>query len=153
MGGNAGKSPRQGTGWGVDERHKGGLQVRIPWNPGVTDLKQVKHEFGKRAPGSDIQKEVQAGRMVAIGTTWEAEQMGVHCSPFGVIPKKGKAGRWRLIVDLSSPEGRSVNDGIDKELATVAYMSVDDAMAEVLRICDLQKWTYSKHIETCQSTH
>ena len=52
MGGNAGKSPRQGTGWGVDERHKGGLQVRIPWNPGVTDLKQAKHEFGKRAPGS-----------------------------------------------------------------------------------------------------
>ena len=82
---------------------------------------------------SYIQKEVQAGRMVAIGTTREAEQMGVHCSPFGVIPKKGKAGRWRLIVDLSSPEGRSVNDGIDKELATVAYMSVDDAMAEVLR--------------------
>ena len=36
-------------------------------------------------------------------------------------------------MDLSSPEGRSVNDGIDKELTTVAYMSVDDAMAEVLR--------------------
>ena len=41
---------------------------------------------------------------MAIGTTREAEQMGVHCSPFGVIPKKGKAGRWRLIVDLSSPD-------------------------------------------------
>ena len=31
------------------------------------------------------------------------------------------------------PEGHSINDGIDKELATVAYMSVDDAMAKVLR--------------------
>ena len=29
--------------------------------------------------------------------------LGVHVSPFGVIPKSGPPGRWRLIVDLSSP--------------------------------------------------
>ncbi len=38
----------------------------------------------------------------------------VQCSPFGVIPKKGKPGKWQLIVNLSAPEGASVNDGIDK---------------------------------------
>ena len=33
-------------------------------------------------------------------------------SPFGVIPKGHTPGKWRLIVDLSSPKGGSVNDGI-----------------------------------------
>ena len=37
-----------------------------------------------------------------------------HASPIGIIPKKHKPGKWRLIVDLSAPEGHSVNDGIEK---------------------------------------
>ena len=37
----------------------------------------------------------------------------VHVSPFGVIPK-GSTGKWCLIVNLSAPEGMSVNDGIEK---------------------------------------
>ena len=36
----------------------------------------------------------------------------LQISSFGVIPKKGQPGKWRLIVDLSSPWGASVNDGI-----------------------------------------
>ena len=32
-----------------------------------------------------------------------------HISPFGVIPKKSKPGKWRLIVDLSSPQGMMVS--------------------------------------------
>jgi hypothetical protein len=38
----------------------------------------------------------------------------VHVSLFGVIPKS-EPGKWYLIVDLSSPCGNSVNDGINKE--------------------------------------
>ena len=34
----------------------------------------------------------------------------VHALKFGVIPKKHQPGKWRLIVDLSSPDGASVND-------------------------------------------
>ncbi len=56
----------------------------------------------------------------------------VQVSRFGVIPK-GKSGKWRLIVDLSSPEGKSVNDGIDSELCTMAYSMVDDAVKLVLK--------------------
>ena len=52
----------------------------------------------------------------------EAKAMGIHCSPIGVIPKKNKPGKWRLIVNLSAPEGASVNDGMDKEMP---YTSVD----------------------------
>ena len=44
----------------------------------------------------------------------------IHTSPIGVIPKKHREGKWRLIVDLSSPEGSSVNDGIDPSLCSMS---------------------------------
>ena len=77
-----------------------------------------------------LEEEVQNERV------WSVEQAteGIQCSPFGVIPKKGKPGRWRLIVNLSAPEGHSVNDGIDRELSSVAYTSVDDVIRRVLRL-------------------
>ena len=57
----------------------------------------------------------------------------VHVSPFGVIPK-ADPGKWRLILDLSSPRGNSVNDGITKELCSLSYVTVDDIATRVL-IC------------------
>ena len=57
----------------------------------------------------------------------------VHVSRFGVIPK-GSSGKWRLIVDLSAPEGHSVNDGIREDLCSLKYVSVDDAAQAVLRL-------------------
>ena len=58
----------------------------------------------------------------------------MQCSPFGVIPKKGKPGKWRLILNLSAPEGHSVNDGIARELCRVKYISVDDVVRKVLQV-------------------
>ena len=49
----------------------------------------------------------------------------LHISSFGVIPKRGQPGKWRLIVDLSSPGGSSVNDGIDPQDFTLQYITVD----------------------------
>ncbi len=74
-----------------------------------------------------LEREVQSKRV------WKVTGVaaGIQCSPFGVIPKKGKPGRWRLIVNLSAPEGHSVNDGIDRELSSVAYTSVDDVVRSV----------------------
>ena len=63
-----------------------------------------------------IKEEVQANRMYLVGPVNEALVKSIHCSPFGVIPKKNKPGRWRLILDLSSPDGQSVNDSIAKDL-------------------------------------
>ena len=73
------------------------------------------------------------------------EREQVHCSPFGVIPKK-EVGKWRLIMDLSHPEGASINDGIDKALASISYVSVDNVAEVVLKLgpgafmgkCDVQ---------------
>jgi hypothetical protein len=51
----------------------------------------------------------------------------VHVSRFGLVLKK-TPGAWRLIVDFSSPEGFSVNDGIEDHLGTPQYMSVENAL-------------------------
>ena len=62
-----------------------------------------------------------------IGPFTSSATTAIHVSRSGVIPKRHQPGRWRLILDLSSPEGMSVNDGIDKDLSSLQYESVDDA--------------------------
>ena len=52
----------------------------------------------------------------------------LHVNCFGVIPEGPQY--WRLITDLSYPPGLSVNDGIDPELCSLTYTSVD-TVAEV----------------------
>ena len=44
----------------------------------------------------------------------------------GVIPKS-TPGKFRVIVDLSSPKGHSVNDNLHRKLTHVTYSSVEDA--------------------------
>lgn len=55
----------------------------------------------------------------------------LHVSSFGVIPKKGQPGKWRLIVDLSSPSGSSVNDGINPDEFAMHYIKVDQIIRMV----------------------
>ena len=50
-----------------------------------------------------------------------------HISRFGVIPKYRQTGKWRLILDLSFPTGRSINDGIPWELCSLQFATVDNA--------------------------
>ena len=50
----------------------------------------------------------------------------------GVVPKGHNMGRWRLITDLSFPQGSSVNDdGIDPSLCSLCYTTVDEIAAKV----------------------
>ena len=56
----------------------------------------------------------------------------LHCSPLGAAPKKD--GTARLILDLSSPRGTSVNDGIDKTGFSVRYSRFDDGVRMVRQI-------------------
>ena len=56
------------------------------------------------------------------------DSLPAQVSHFGVIPKGHQTGRRRLILDLSHPEGRSVNDGIEPELCSLSYSSVDEAV-------------------------
>ncbi len=55
--------------------------------------------------GKYLREEVGAGRVHRV----KEGRAKVQCSPFGVIPKKGKPGRWRLIVNLSAPDSEFVS--------------------------------------------
>ncbi len=88
----------------------------------ATRNKQVVDEY--------LDKEVRLGRVA--GPVDPTAQPGIHINRFGVIEKPHQPGKYRLIVDLSYPEGRSVNDGLEPELCTMKYTSVDVAVARVL---------------------
>ena len=55
-------------------------------------------------------------------------------SPIGLIPKPHQPGKWCLIVDLSSPQGASVNDAIPVEQCYMHYTSVLEAAACIRRL-------------------
>ena len=57
--------------------------------------------------------EVARGRVAGPFPSPPLTNLQVSC--FGVIPKKGQPGKWRLIADLLSPLASSVNDGIDPD--------------------------------------
>ena len=78
--------------------------------------------------GEYLARECAEGRV--IGPLDRAQFPMVHTRRFGVIPK-GSTGKWCLILDLSSPEGHRVNDGIQESLCSLSYMSVDDAVYAV----------------------
>ena len=59
---------------------------------------------------------------------------GAHINRFGVIPKSHQPNKWRLIIDLSHPKGKSVNDCIRKELCSMSYISVDDAIQKIITL-------------------
>lgn len=63
-------------------------------------------------------------RMVPTGT-----QVGL----FGVIPKSSQPGKWRLIVNLSSPEEESVSDGLESELCSLHYPHLDEVVHQIVR--------------------
>ena len=82
---------------------------------------QVVHNY--------LEEECKAGRVV--GPLCPGEYPFVHTSSFGVIPKS-TPGKWRLIVDLWSPEGGSVNDGIRESWCSLTYATVDDAIRGIV---------------------
>ena len=76
-----------------------------------------------------LAEELQAGR--TVGPLDPNHLVGAQVSQFGVIPKTGHPNKWRLIVDLSSPREHSVNDGIVKNLCSLKYASVEDAVQRI----------------------
>ena len=79
-----------------------------------------------------LQEEVTLGRV--LGPLPTGSVPGVQVSPFGVIPKGHTPGKWRLIVDLSSPTGNSVNDGIAPDSCSLSYISVDDISGVIVSV-------------------
>ena len=78
-----------------------------------------------------LNEELQEGRIVG---PVDPKAVGVHTSPFGVIPKCNKPGKWRLIVKLSSPSALSINDGIDHIQSSLHYSGLNEALAMINRL-------------------
>ena len=76
-----------------------------------------------RRPTHYIEGEVAAGRLRLVHPSTK-----VHTSPVGLVPKDHMPDRFRLIINLSAPEGASVNDGIADSLTSLQYSHVADAV-------------------------
>ena len=79
-----------------------------------------------------LKKEMERG--VLLGSFEKVLVPGVVTSRFGMIPKSGQNGKWRLIVDLSYPEGRSVNDRISSNWCSLNYVRVDNVVKRLLEL-------------------
>ena len=88
----------------------------------LSSAKQFKHEIMKK-----LQAEIQFGRI--LGPFSKLPISTLRISPIGVIPKSD--GGWRLITDLSYPEGNSVNTYISSELSRVNYTSLDSILDKI----------------------
>ena len=75
-----------------------------------------------------IQRERQAGRL--LGPLPHSLLPLCQVSPIGLVPKS-QPGQWRLIVDLSFPEGHSINDGIAQDVTSIQYAQLEDAVQMV----------------------
>ena len=58
--------------------------------------------------------------------------VNLHVSRLGIIPKNCQLGKWRLILDLSSPLGGSINDRIPKEAFSVQYLKIDSIIDGIM---------------------
>ena len=79
-----------------------------------------------------LQNEIELGRVA--GPFPPTAVHNGHISRFGVIPKHHQTNKWRLIVDLSYPTGHSINDGISSPLCSLHYVTVDDAVSQILSL-------------------
>ena len=97
------------------------------WQGQDQEVSCLQHDLGLQEPRPSAEIRRQwAGRGSDHRPTHPPEEAAdIHVSHFGVISKRHQPGQ--LILDLSSPDRMSINDGIDKELSSLQYESVDDA--------------------------
>lgn len=97
-------------------------------HPNVSNMSSVQQQ--PQLVEAQIKAEVQAGRL--LGPLPPHLASLVQTNPIGLIPKPHQPGRWRLIVNLSSPPGASVNDAISPDCCHMQYASVLQA-AQVIQ--------------------
>ena len=124
------------------------LGFREDYSSLVSASKNNKSAFEyKEKVDEAILKELNRGHTVG---PFSSVPCNFHCSPLGAAPKKD--GSVRVVLDLSSPRGHSVNDGILKEDYTVNYSSFDDAVDLVKKLgrgCYLAKLDVKHAFRLC----
>ena len=80
--------------------------------------------------GEFLSAELKAGRV--LGPVGPGPAASIQVNWFGLVPKGHQPHKWWMMVNLFFPDGRSVDDGIDTELCSLHYTSVDTACCKVL---------------------
>lgn len=105
---------------GIEHRFRIGVDPSLPLSPAKNMLSAEQHS---QIIDDYLQNELHQRNIMGPFPPQTANV--VHINRFGVIPKKHQPGKWRLITDLSHPEGASVNDAIDPTLCSLKYITVD----------------------------
>ncbi len=103
-----------------------GFRIGFQWDSRLTSAVCNMHSTRLRpaAISGYIADVLSKGRMLGpFPLTWRER---VHVNRFGLIPKGHNTGKYRLITDLSYPNGGSVNDGISPLLTSLSYVTLDD---------------------------
>ena len=116
---------------GISQGFRIGYQANTPRKSALHNLLSAKEHV--EVVNEYLQHELTKGRLIGPLPKSSLTPL-LHCSPFGVIPKKSGNNAWRLIVDLSSPKGSSINDGIRADLASIAYVSTDAAVRQIIKM-------------------
>ncbi len=111
---------------GFSQGFRVGFSGPSPTNSTTNNLSASQNE---EAVSTAIVKELHRGHTAGPFTSPPLRDF--KCSPLGAVPKKD--GTHRIILDLSSPAGSSVNDGIPSDECSVHYTSFDDAV-EMVRL-------------------
>ena len=109
----------------VSEVLQGLLQgFRLGFNPGFS-LQLAKQNKASAYQHREIVDAYLANE-VALGRVADPFRSpllpNLHINSFGVIPKKGQPNKWGLILDMSSPLGSSVNEGINPNDYPLQYI-------------------------------
>ena len=78
----------------------------------------------------ELRKECLVNRI--LGPFSSRPIRNLKCSGLGAVPKKGW--KWHMILHLSAPLGKSINDHISKEDFSLHYASIDDATHMLLAL-------------------
>ena len=109
---------------GISEGFRIGVPDKFTHSPAPRNLQSA---YAHKAIVQDW--EILLGRMQHLLPSEELSliPLGLQISPFGVIPKRNRPDKWRLIANLSAPYGHSANDAIDSDLRSISYTSSDNA--------------------------
>ena len=108
---------------GITNGYHIGADRATQFRPNLSNMPSVQQQ--PQLVEAHLRTEVEAGCLLSSLPLDLASL--VQTSPIGLIPKPCQPGRWRLIVDLSSPVGNSVNDAISPDVCHMQYASVLDA--------------------------
>ena len=102
-----------------------GFRIGLDSPPPCTSLARNAPSSQENCAVVDAYLKEQIAKGYIAGPFSPRDCSAVLTSSMAVIPKK-TPGKWRVIVNLSRPDGRSVNDHLRRESTHVAYSSVDD---------------------------